>query len=110
MVDECSRCSDGACSHQIKYQYSVAKNTYINDREYFGFPVGVGACVKSDASWSSIHVFYDADNPAHSVLKPKVYRPALLGLVGGLLFMAFAVYGFFATCIKPSAAANLNKR
>ncbi len=106
LEDECRRCSDGACSHEIRYQYSVAGTTYINDREYFGFPVGVGACLAAYRRGDGIRVFFDSANPANSALKPGAYRPAVFGFVGGLLFTAFAVFGFcfFSASLKPDPA------
>lgn len=104
---ECKDAGENATALYIKYEYTIAAQRYVNDRETFGIGIA-GQCFAGYSTGESIAVFYDPADPKESVLKPGVYRPAWFSIIGGLLFMAFGIYAIYASInmVKKQKSAN----
>jgi hypothetical protein len=88
---DCRDSGDGDKARYVKYQYTVATQQYVNDREFFGLYTAEKGCTPGYSAGQFIMVFYNPANPSDSVLRSGDYQPAGYGILIGLAFLISAL-------------------
>lgn len=93
---DCRDSGDGDKTRYVKYQYTVATQHYVNDREFFGLYMAEKGCNAGYRAGQFILVFYNPANPSDSVLRSGDYQTAGYGILIGisLLISALLTYIF----------------
>ena len=82
-------------SRHVLFQYQVNGASYTSDREYFGIPVAGRDCVAAYSKGQAVNVYYEPSDPAEAVLDTGSYSSSRFGVVVGLIFTGFAVFGYW---------------
>jgi len=80
---------------QVSYSYQVHGQRYENDRIYFGLSISDNKSPLHYQKSEHVNVYYDPKNPSDSVLKPNDTHSIILGSIGGIVFIAFSLFGYW---------------
>ncbi|HKJ22004.1 MAG TPA: DUF3592 domain-containing protein [Gammaproteobacteria bacterium] len=82
-------------SRHVLFQYQVNGDSYTSDRESFGIPVAGRDCAAGCSKGQAVNVYYDPSNPGEAVLNVGTYSRSRFGVVVGLIFIGFALFGYW---------------
>ena len=90
-------------AEQVSYSYQVNGQTYESDRVYFGLTISDNKSPVRYQKDEHVYVYYDPTNPGNSVLQPNDTHSIMLGGIGGMVFIAFSLFGYWLQRRKSSA-------
>ena len=90
-------------AEQVSYSYWVNGRIYKNDRVYFGLTISNHKSPVHYQKGEHVYVYYDPTNPGNAVLQPNNTHSIMLGSIGGMVFIAFSLFGYWLHRRKSSA-------